>query len=53
MTAVCSAGQVQFARAGSRVLNWKTLAGRNRGLDAERQVAVFGVDRALHQKTFE
>ena len=32
-TDVCSAGQVQFARAGSRALNRKTLVGRDRDLD--------------------
>ena len=42
-TDVCSAGQVQFARAGSRVLNRKTLAGRDRDLDAVRRVVVFSV----------
>ena len=42
-TDVCSAGQVQFARAGSRALNRKTLAGRDRDLDAVRRVVVFSV----------
>ena len=42
-TDVCSAGQVQFARAWSRVLKRKTLAGRDRRLDAVRRVVVFGV----------
>ena len=42
-TDVCSAVQVQFARAGSRVLNRKTLAGRDRDLDAVRRVVVFSV----------
>ena len=42
-TDVCSAVQVQFARAGYRVLNRKTLAGRDRDLDAVRRVVVFSV----------
>ncbi len=42
-TYVCSAVQVQFARAGSRALNRKTLAGRDRDLDAVRRVVVFSV----------
>ena len=45
-TDVCSAGQVQFARAGSRVLKRKTLAGRDHGVDAVRRVVVFGVGAA-------
>ena len=45
-TDVCSAGQVQFARAGSRALNRKTLVGRDHGVDAVRRVVVFGVGAA-------
>ena len=41
-TDVCSAGQVQFARAGSRAFKRKTLAVAI-GLDAVRRVVVFGV----------
>ena len=48
-TDVCSAGQVQFARAGSRVLNRKTLAGRDRDLDAVRRVVVYQCGRCMRR----
>ena len=50
-TDVCSAGQVQFARAGSRVLKRKTLAGRDRRLDAVRRQLY--LVWALHEETFK
>ena len=51
-TDVCSAGQVQFARAGSRVLKRKTLAGRDRRLDAVRRVVVYLV-WSLHDQVLK